>query len=68
MRDVTYGEDRSAIRTGAAPQAMVHCRNLTLALLRWIATSDIAAASRTYAGRLGTAIAIVATAGPATMK
>jgi hypothetical protein len=32
VRDVTFDEDRSQIRTGAAPQATAACRNLAIAL------------------------------------
>ena len=34
IRDVTFGEDRSAILANAAPQAVAACRNLVLALRR----------------------------------
>jgi hypothetical protein len=63
VRDVTFDEDRSQLRTGAAPQATAACRNLTLALLRRTGATNIAAACRTYAGRPRTAIALVASAG-----
>jgi hypothetical protein len=34
VRDVTFDEDRSQVRSGAAPQAFAACKNLALALLR----------------------------------
>ena len=68
VRDVTFDEDRSQIRSGAAPQATVACRNLAIALLRRAGHANIAAACRTYAGRPHTAIALVATAGTTVMK
>jgi hypothetical protein len=68
VRDVTFGEDRSAIRTGAAPQAVAACRNLVLALLRRAGHANIAAALRTFAGRPAAAIALVTTAGLKVMK
>jgi len=68
VRDVTFDEDRSQVRTGAAPQAMAACRNLVLALLRRAGEANIAAACRTYAGRPGAAIALVAAAGCQVMK
>jgi hypothetical protein len=68
VRDVTFGEDRCAIRTGAAPQAVAACRNLVLALLRRAGHANIAAALRTFAGRPTAAIALVATAGCRVMK
>jgi hypothetical protein len=68
VRDVTFDEDRSQIRTGAAPQATAACRNLALALLRRAGAANIAAACRTYAGRPRAAIALVAAAGHSMMK
>lgn len=68
VRDVTFDEDRSAVRTNAAPQVCAACRNLAIALLRRRGTTNIAAACRTFAGRPPTAIALVATAGSQLMK
>lgn len=68
VRDVTFDEDRSAVRTKAAPQVAVACRNLVIALLRRAGATNIAAACRTFAGRPLTAIALVATAGCQVMK
>ena len=68
VRDVTFAEDRSQVRTGAAPQVMAACRNLAIALLRRAGQTNIAAATRTYAGRAPQAIALVATAGHRVMK
>jgi hypothetical protein len=68
VRDVTFDEDRSAVRTTAAPQVAVACRNLAIALLRRTGATNIAAACRTFAGRPRTAIALVVTAGRQVMK
>jgi hypothetical protein len=68
VRDVTFDEDRSAVRTGSAPQVGAACRNLVIALLRRLGVTNIAAAGRTFAGRPLTAIALVATAGCQVMK
>ena len=68
VRDATFDEDRCAIRTGAAPQAVAACRNLVIALVRRAGRTDVAAALRTYAGRPTTAIALVAAAGHRVMK
>jgi predicted transposase YbfD/YdcC len=68
VRDVTFDEDRSAVRTRAAPQACAACRNLVIALLRRAGASNIAAACRTFAGRPRKAITLVATAGCQVMK
>ena len=63
VRDVTFDEDRSAVRTKAAPQICAACRNLVIALRRRLGVTNIAAACRTFAGRPLTAIALVASAG-----
>lgn len=49
VRDVTFDEDRSTVRTGSIPQVMAAFRNLTIALLRIEGHSNIAAACRSYA-------------------
>ena len=68
VRDVTFDEDRSAVRTKAAPQVAAACRNLVIALLRRAGATNIAAACRTFAGRPLTAITLVAAAGCQVMK
>ncbi len=62
VRDETLGEDRSQIRSGAAPQVMAALRNLTLTLLRRRGHTNIAAALRTFAGRPTAAIDLLLTA------
>ena len=59
VRNVTFDEDRSQVRTGAAPQVMAAGRNLTLALLRRAGHANIAAALRTYADRPRDAVALI---------
>jgi hypothetical protein len=59
VRDVTFDEDRSQVRTGAAPQVMAATRNLVLALLRRAGHANIAAALRTYAGRPADAVTLL---------
>ena len=49
VRDVTFDEDRSQVRTGAAPQVMAAFRNAVIGLLRRTGTRNIAAALRHYA-------------------
>jgi predicted transposase YbfD/YdcC len=49
VRDVTFGEDASRIRTRAAPQVMAALRNALLGLLRQQGWENIAAALRHYA-------------------
>lgn len=51
VRDVTWDEDRSQVRTGAAPEALAACRNLAISLLRRQGCTNVAAALRTNAGR-----------------
>ncbi len=47
VRDVTYSEDRSRVRTGTAPRAMATLRNLTISALRLTGATTIAQALRT---------------------
>jgi predicted transposase YbfD/YdcC len=50
VRDVTYGEDASRIRTGNAPRVMAGLRNLAISALRLAGHNNIAAALR-HTGR-----------------
>ena len=43
IRDVTFNEDASQLRTGNAARAMATCRNLAIGALRLAGTSNIAA-------------------------
>lgn len=47
VRDVTYDEDRSQIRTGNAPRLMATLRNLAISIHRLAGATNIAAATRT---------------------
>ena len=49
VRDVTFDEDRSQVRTGAAPQVMATLRNLVISLLRLAGWTNIAEALRHHA-------------------
>jgi len=49
VRDVTYQEDRSLVRTGNAPHVMASLRSLAISLLRLDGHANIAAASRHHA-------------------
>ena len=49
VRDVTFGEDASQVRTGAAPQVMATFRNLVISALRLAGATIIAAALRHHA-------------------
>jgi predicted transposase YbfD/YdcC len=49
VRDVTYDEDRSQIRTGTGPQVMATLRNAAIGALRLTGVTNIAAANRLHA-------------------
>jgi predicted transposase YbfD/YdcC len=49
VRDVTYDEDRSQIRTGTGPQVRAALRNAAIGALRAAAITNIAAANRHHA-------------------
>jgi hypothetical protein len=49
VRDVTFGEDASRIRTNSAPQVLAAVRNAAISVLRTLKTDNIAAALREHA-------------------
>jgi len=49
VRDVTYQEDKSLVRTANAPRVMASLRSLAISLLRLDGQSNIAAANRHHA-------------------
>jgi len=49
VRDVTYLEDKSLVRTGNAPRVMASLRSLAISLLRLDGHDNIAAANRHHA-------------------
>jgi predicted transposase YbfD/YdcC len=49
VRDVTYQEDKSLVRTGNAPRVMAALRSLAISLLRLDGHANIAAANRHHA-------------------
>jgi predicted transposase YbfD/YdcC len=49
VRDVTYQEDKSLVRTGNAPRVMASLRSLAISLLRLGGQANIAAANRHHA-------------------
>jgi predicted transposase YbfD/YdcC len=61
VRDVTLGEDASAVRTGNAPRVMAALRNVAISLHRVRGAKSIAAAVRTLAGRPRSALRLVTT-------
>lgn len=58
VRDVTFGEDISQVRTGNGPRIMACLRNLAIGVLRQNGETNIAAAPRHHArhSELSTAI------------
>jgi hypothetical protein len=49
VRDVTFGEDRSRFRRGAAPQILAALRHLTITLIHRSGSSQMAATRRHFA-------------------
>ena len=49
VRDVTFDEDRSQIRSGSGPRVMASLRNLVISILRLNGTTNIAQALRHHA-------------------
>ena len=56
VRDVTFGEDASQVRSGAGPQALAALRNVVIALLRHAGWDNIAAGLRSNAWKPGAAL------------
>lgn len=61
VRDVTFDEDRSQVRTGQAPRVMATCRNLAIGLLRITGWANIAAGLRHHARHPDHALKLVLT-------
>jgi len=59
VRDVTYDEDRSQIRTGTGPQVMAAIRNAAIGALRLAGVTNIAAANRHHARNANRPIALL---------
>jgi predicted transposase YbfD/YdcC len=59
VRDVTFGEDGSPLRTGAAPQLMAAVRNLAHTLIRRTGATAIAAARRSFSYHPARALALL---------
>jgi predicted transposase YbfD/YdcC len=51
VRDVTFGQDASRVRTGTAPRAMATLRNLAIGLMRQAGWTNIAAAADHHRSR-----------------
>jgi predicted transposase YbfD/YdcC len=59
VRDVTFGEDASDIRSGSAPQAMAALRNLVIHLTRREGWPLLTPAQRYYCAKLDEALALL---------
>ncbi len=59
VRDVTFDEDRSQVRSGNIPQLMAALRNTAIGLLRWSGHTNIAKACRHMAAQPAKALALV---------
>lgn len=59
VRDVTFDEDRSTVRTGTIPQLLATLRNAVIGLMRLAHVTNIAAACRRYAAQPALALAAV---------
>lgn len=62
VRDVTFGEDHSQVRTGAGPQNMALLRNTAITVSRLAGHTNIAAAQRYYSWTPGAALDAVTAA------
>ena len=59
VRDVTFKEDKSQVRSGDIPQVMAALRNAAISLMRVAGATNIAAACRRYAAQPGLALAAI---------
>jgi len=59
VRDVTFGEDHSTVRTGSIPQVMAALRNATIGVARCAGHTNIAKACRFYAAQPRKALALI---------
>jgi len=59
VRDVTFDEDRSQVRSEHIPQVMAAFRNVTISLFRLLGWTNIAAACRRFAAQPQLALAAV---------
>ena len=59
VRDVTYDEDRSQIRSGTAPRMMAILRNLAIAIVRGLGFHNVPQGLRHFARRSRFALAVL---------
>jgi predicted transposase YbfD/YdcC len=63
VRDVSFQEDRSRLRTGSAPQLLAACRNLVITLIHRSGSSQISAARRAFSYHPQQALALLCSLG-----
>lgn len=59
VRDVTFDEDRSQVRSGSIPQVMAAMRNTVIGMMRSSGETNIAAACRKFAAQPWAALALI---------
>ena len=59
VRDVTFDEDRSQVRSGSVPQVMAALRNTAIGLIHRAGHANVASACRYYAARPWEAVALL---------
>jgi predicted transposase YbfD/YdcC len=59
VRDVTFDEDRSQVRTATIPQVLAAMRNLAIGAMRAAGHTNIAATCRRFAARPAEALALI---------
>lgn len=59
VRDVTFDEDRSQVRSGSIPEVMAALRNTAIGLMRWAGETNIAASCRRIAAQPWSALAMI---------
>ena len=59
VRDVTFEEDRSQVRSGNIPQVMAALRNTVIGLMRWAGETNMAAARRRFAAKPRLALKLI---------
>jgi hypothetical protein len=59
VRDVTFEEDASRIRTGNAPRLMASLRNLVISLMRLAGINSIPKALRQFAAKPNLALRLI---------
>jgi predicted transposase YbfD/YdcC len=64
VRDVSFGEDASQVRTGSAPQALAALRNTVIGIFRQAGERNIASALRRTGWRSGAALAMLGITSP----